>query len=308
MQAKGRYESDTQAMTMKQDTPPDLPFMLYADSRGRIFEHPRFRMAGFSGNAPASLEEDDLIPMPEFSKLFFIPDCPPVGLDPETGKYRTVPKVKVNGVTESAMASQRFWSPELCASIFRPWITAQRSTSFPCGPTRPVGFREGGYWAAGFRIEYNAKWDPRHYDDRKLVFCHQKLQEEAWRRSAPGAPFRLCDQQSLLCGKESLSEALGGAPACEPGMQLRMPGVSFPAEGSIVHGLSPKDLLQAHGQRNRLSCGETSQSRERSHCQLWPGLRRRTPDRARIDRGQHPENQREDFQGDDQSEHQRELA
>ena len=32
-----------------------------------------------------------------------------------------------------------------------------------------VGFREGRYWAAGFRIEYNPKWDPRHYDDRKLV-------------------------------------------------------------------------------------------------------------------------------------------
>jgi putative transposase len=73
--------------------------MLYADSKGRIFEHPRFRMAGFSGNAPAPLEEDDLIPMPEFSKLFFIPDCPPVGMDPETGEYRTVPGVKINGVT-----------------------------------------------------------------------------------------------------------------------------------------------------------------------------------------------------------------
>ena len=30
----------------------NIPFMLYADGDGRIFEHPYFRMAGFSGTTP----------------------------------------------------------------------------------------------------------------------------------------------------------------------------------------------------------------------------------------------------------------
>jgi pyruvate-formate lyase-activating enzyme len=32
-----------------------------------------------------------------------------------------------------------------------------------------VGFREDRYWAAGFRVEDNPRWDPRNYDDRELI-------------------------------------------------------------------------------------------------------------------------------------------
>ena len=32
-----------------------------------------------------------------------------------------------------------------------------------------VGFKDDAYHAAGFRVEYNKKWDPRNYDDRDLV-------------------------------------------------------------------------------------------------------------------------------------------
>ncbi len=154
---------------MKQDTPSDLPFMLYADSRGRIFEHPHFRMAGFSGNAPTPLKEDDLISMPEFSKLFFIPECPPVGLDPETGKYRTVSKVKVNGISERCYGVAAFLEPGIVRTHLPAADYGTKQYLLPMWAYTAVGFGEGAYWAAGFRIEYNPKWDPRHYDDRKLV-------------------------------------------------------------------------------------------------------------------------------------------
>jgi len=143
--------------------------MLYADSKGRIFDHPRFRMAGFSGNAPAPLAEDDLIPMPEFSKLFFIPDCPPVGLDPETGQYRTVPKAKISGVTRRCYAVAAFLEPGIVRTHLPAADYASKEYILPMWAYTAVGFREGRYWAGGFQIEYNPKWDPRHYDDRKLV-------------------------------------------------------------------------------------------------------------------------------------------
>ena len=65
----------------------NLPYMLYADSGGKVYDHPYYRMAGFSGDTQRAIGEEDLIPMPEFSKLFFIPDCPPIGVDPSSGKY-----------------------------------------------------------------------------------------------------------------------------------------------------------------------------------------------------------------------------
>ena len=61
----------------------DLPYMLYAGPAGRIYEHSTYRMAGFSGGAPMEFAHADLIPMPELSKLFFVPDCPPIGRDPD---------------------------------------------------------------------------------------------------------------------------------------------------------------------------------------------------------------------------------
>jgi wyosine [tRNA(Phe)-imidazoG37] synthetase (radical SAM superfamily) len=169
LRARGRYEAHRRTTTMNQGPFLDLPSMLYADSRGRIFDHPRYRMAGFSGNSPAPLEKVDLIPMPEFSKLFFIPDCPPVGLDPESGKYRPVPKVKINGKTERCCSVAAFLEPgivrtHLPAADYRP-----KKYLLPMWAYTAVGFREGRYWAAGYSIEYNPKWDPRHYDDRKLV-------------------------------------------------------------------------------------------------------------------------------------------
>ena len=40
------------------------------------------------------------------------------------------------------------------------------------------GLRDEQYWAAGFRIEYNHRWDPRNYDDRKLVSYIEKFKKE----------------------------------------------------------------------------------------------------------------------------------
>lgn len=169
LKSPGRYESPWQGITMKRGRFEHLPFMLCADSKGRILDYPRFRMAGFSGNAPAPLAEDDLLPMPEFSKLFFIPDCPPVGLDLETGQYRTVPRVEVNGVTRKCYAVAAFLEPGIVRTHLPAADYAPKKYALPMWAYTAVGFREGRYWAAGFQIEYNPKWDPRRYDDRKLV-------------------------------------------------------------------------------------------------------------------------------------------
>ena len=58
--------------------------MVFADGKGQVYDHPYFRMVGFSGSRPVIPTVEDLVSVPEFSKLFFIPDCPPIGLDPVT--------------------------------------------------------------------------------------------------------------------------------------------------------------------------------------------------------------------------------
>ncbi|MBN1627435.1 MAG: radical SAM protein [Deltaproteobacteria bacterium] len=147
----------------------NMPYMLYADTRGNVYEHPYYRMAGASGDSWEILHEEDLMPMPEFSKLFYIPDCPPVGLDPRTGQFKVVKTVKTDGVTQKCLAVAAFMEPGIVRSHLPAVDYSKKSYILPLWGYTAVGFRDDGYKVSAFMIEYNHKWDPRNYDDRKLV-------------------------------------------------------------------------------------------------------------------------------------------
>ncbi|MFH1481263.1 MAG: radical SAM protein [Pseudomonadota bacterium] len=169
--------------TMTQNEPRDIPYLLYADDKGRIYEHPYYRMAGFSGLAPVPISMDDLIPMPEFSKLFFIPNCPPIGLDPSTGEFEVVEEVKINGSFTKCRAVSAFLEPGYVRSHLPAVDYRSKSFVLPMWAYTAVGFKDEAYWVAGFGIEYNPRWDPRNYDDRELIPAIKRYQREY----SPGA-------------------------------------------------------------------------------------------------------------------------
>lgn len=155
-----------------------MPFMLYADGSGQVYEHPYYRMVGFSGATPVIVRDEDLIQLPEFSKLFFFPNCPPIGLDPSTGKHRIVPQVEIHGATTQCNAVAAFLEPGLVRSLLPAADYESKSYTLPTWAYTAVGFRDDKYWAAGFRIEYSPCWDPRNYDDRELVPAIERYQKE----------------------------------------------------------------------------------------------------------------------------------
>jgi pyruvate-formate lyase-activating enzyme len=146
-----------------------LPKMLYADSKGRIYDHPYFRMAGFSGSDPFPILEDDLMIVPEFSKLFYFPQCPPVGLDPETGEYNTVHHMRIDGEDESCFAVAAFLEPGLVRTHLPGVAYHHKSYVLPMWGYTAVGFQDEQYVATAFPIEYSSRWDPRNYDDQQLI-------------------------------------------------------------------------------------------------------------------------------------------
>ena len=153
-----------------------LPYMLYADKEGNVYEHTYYRMAGFSGSSVSELSIEDLMSMPEFSKLFFIPDCPPIGLDPSTGKYKTVPEADIKGMSRKCFAVAAFLEPGIVRSHLPAVDYTGKSYILPMWGYTAVGFKKDDYRVAGFRIEYNHKWDPRNYDDRKLLPAIERYQ------------------------------------------------------------------------------------------------------------------------------------
>ncbi len=156
----------------------DLPFMLYADVHGHIYDHPLYRMAGFSGSRPTGIGPGDLMVMPELSKLFYIPGCSPIGLDPDTGEHVTVNEVRMNGKSTRCYAVAAF--PE--AGIVRTHLPAvdysAKDYVLPMWGYTAVGFKEDGFWVTGFRIESNHRWDPRNFDDRDLGRAIKRFRRE----------------------------------------------------------------------------------------------------------------------------------
>jgi pyruvate-formate lyase-activating enzyme len=155
----------------------ELPYMLYADSKGRVYEHPYYRMAGFSGTRPVPLKGQDLMAMPEFSKLFYMPCCFPMGLDPSTGEYKVVKEVTTRGSRIRCFSVAAFLEPGLVRSALPAADYGTKSLILPMWAYTAVGYKSGQYWVPAFRIEYNHKWDPRNYDDRKLVPAVRKYEK-----------------------------------------------------------------------------------------------------------------------------------
>lgn len=162
----------------------NIPAMLYADSVGQIYEHPHYGVLGFSGDTPTPLRKEDLIPMPEFSKLFYIPDCPPVGLNLKTGTCEVVSEVKMDGVRQKCQAVAAFLEPGLVRTHLPAADYRAKSYTLPLWAYTAVGFEDDRYWAAAYRVEYNRRWDPRNYDDRELIPAI-----EAFRGAHGGGPL-----------------------------------------------------------------------------------------------------------------------
>ncbi len=53
---------------------------VYADAKGRVYEHPQVAMLGRSGNGWVEPLAEELIPLPEGASLVAIPGFSPVGM------------------------------------------------------------------------------------------------------------------------------------------------------------------------------------------------------------------------------------
>src|SRR5574341_2064220 len=62
-------------------TSADRPSLLVADKNGEIYDDPRYLAGGMAGGDFVPLQPDDLVPLPEGSKFFFIPKGRPVGFN-----------------------------------------------------------------------------------------------------------------------------------------------------------------------------------------------------------------------------------
>lgn len=166
---------------MKRKKWAHLPHMLYADKDGQIYDHPYYRMAGMSGEDLEPPLESALIPLAEFGKLFYFPNCPPIGYDPEKNEYVVVREIETDTTPIRCFAVAAFMEPGEVRSLLPAVDYSAKDMTLPMWAYTAVGFRDDAFWTTGFRVEYNHRWDPQNFDDRDLIpaIAHYKKTHES---------------------------------------------------------------------------------------------------------------------------------
>lgn len=132
------------------------PNLLFADKKGRIYDHPFLKMGvSLWENAPfADYNDKDFIELPECSRLYFVPGTRAVGWDEKHKKYVEL-------------------KDEHCVSVFlapgylrllNPLYKKKSSDILPLYAYTPVGFLNGKFVVPALKVDDDSRWNPKYYD------------------------------------------------------------------------------------------------------------------------------------------------
>ncbi|MCK5825601.1 MAG: radical SAM protein [Desulfuromusa sp.] len=141
-----------------------------ADAEGEVFEHPDLLMAGMNGMTICHPGENELIPLPEGSRLFTIPDTPPIGFDRNSGKQKTIDSLPESWGGGMAQAVSAFTTPAFTRTLLPAADYAKKEVELTLWSYTAVGWcvEEERFYVAAVRVDRNQQWETEHFDDRKL--------------------------------------------------------------------------------------------------------------------------------------------
>jgi len=141
-----------------------------ADSSGEVFEHPELLLAGLDGRAPRAPEADELVPLPDGSRLFTVPGTAPQGFDRRSGRLATRDRLPANWGGGPIQAVSAFLTPGYTRTLLPAADYAAKQLTLPLWSYTAVGWcvEEERFYAAAVRVDRNRQWQPEHFDDRQL--------------------------------------------------------------------------------------------------------------------------------------------
>ena len=148
---------------------PDSVYALVANNKGEILDHPSWNMLGAAGINSRRPEAAELIPLPPASRLFFLPECPPLGWDPETRRNRAI--TRLDGTETSPLIGVAAFLPPAYSRFLLPAVSYNRKEyTLPLWAYAAVGWSdETGYVTCAGRIDENRQWEAEYFDDNEVV-------------------------------------------------------------------------------------------------------------------------------------------
>ncbi len=145
-----------------------LPRLVYADAQGQIYDHPSLTMAGMNGPQTVLPDTVELIPLPAGSRLFTIPDTPPIAWDERSKSYTTV--TRAPGMRGRPQAVSAFMAPGYARILLPACDYRKKTVHLPLWSYTAVGWDEEQdcFVVAATQVDTNQNWNPEKYDDRLL--------------------------------------------------------------------------------------------------------------------------------------------
>ncbi len=155
--------------------PDEIPALVFADDQGNITDFPELSMAGAAANRFFALRPPELIPLPEGSELFVLPQRLPIGIDPKTEEPVLVDENPYEP-TEGIQAVAAFMAPAHTAVYTAAYKTREDNAPLlPLFAYTAVGWYQGKFWVAAFRSDADVRQDTDHFDQEKINYQTQKL-------------------------------------------------------------------------------------------------------------------------------------
>lgn len=142
--------------------PEQIPSLVIADADGNITDFPDLSMAGMSGGRYVSPTLEDLIPLPEGSELFALPQRLPIGCDPETGEPLLLEENPYSP-QKSVQAVAAFMAPAHTAIYNSAFQTCAGAPTLPLFAYTAVGWYDNRFWITAFRSDMDKRQDCDQY-------------------------------------------------------------------------------------------------------------------------------------------------
>jgi len=145
------------------------PRLVVADPDGQILDHPSLRMAGRSGADVVPVPPEDLLRIPEGSKLFTMPGSSPVAWDPRRKTFRPVPVVQMGGRRFTCNTVATFLPPGYTRTLLPAAAYPAPQPPLPLWSYTAVGWDGEAFVATAIRTDPMDHSAAEHYDDRKML-------------------------------------------------------------------------------------------------------------------------------------------
>ncbi len=146
-------------------------YTVVATANGEVLEHPQLLMAGMNGMTVCQPQRDELIPLPEGSRLFTLPNTPPIGFDPQKGEFTTAERLPRSWGGDKVEAVCAFMSPAFTRTLLPAAQYKKERETLPLWAYTAVGWcmEEERFYVAAQQVDRNVQWQPHRFDDREVA-------------------------------------------------------------------------------------------------------------------------------------------